>query len=245
MRGLVVSIHDVSPLTRETVAALLADLQTLGLKKTSLLVIPDHHRRGNITADRPFREWLPDQVAGGHEAVLHGYFHRRERRRKESAFTRAATRFYTADEGEFFDIALEPAREALRRGREELAECAGGLPAGFIAPAWLLSPAGEMAAREMGFSYTARLRSVTQLQEHRSWDSQSLCWSVRSGWRRQVSLVWNARLFRALRATPLLRISLHPPDFAHPAVWAQVRGLISRALAERPAMTYAEWVTRA
>lgn len=245
MNGLVVSIHDVSPQTRDAVAALLADLQSLGLERTSLLVIPDHHHRGNITADAGFCDWLRDQVANGHEPVLHGYFHRRERLAREGAFTRAMTRFYTADEGEFFDIALEPARAALLRGREELTECAGRPPSGFIAPAWLLSPAGETAARELGFVYTARLRTVNRLHGGARWESQSLCWSVRSLWRRQISLAWNARLARSLRAHPLLRISLHPPDFAYPAIWRQVRSLVSRALAERRAMTYAEWVTRA
>ena len=86
---------------------------------------------------------------------------------------------------------------------------------------------------------------MTDLQNGRGWPSQSLCWSVRNGWRRQVSLAWNARLFQSLRDRPLLRISLHPPDFAHPPIWAQVRSLISRALAERPAMSYSEWLARA
>ena len=81
-------------------------------------------------------------VAAGHEAVLHGYFHHRERRPGESAGTRFFTRLYTADEGEFFDIAFGDARALLARGRDELAQCAGVPPAGFIAPAWLLSAGG-------------------------------------------------------------------------------------------------------
>ena len=65
MKGLVVSIHDVSPHTRETAAAMLADLRLLGLERTSLLVIPDHHHRGNITADPAFHRLAARPGRGG------------------------------------------------------------------------------------------------------------------------------------------------------------------------------------
>lgn len=242
MSALVVSLHDVSPLTRETTDAILAELAALGVRRTSLLVIPNHHHRGHIGADASFGPWLRGRLAEGHEAVLHGYYHKRARRRGESALTRGITRFYTADEGEFFDIDFETARAAMERGRAEMAACCGAAPRGFIAPAWLLSAEGEAAARELGFAYTVRLRSVLHLPSGAHWTSPSLCWSVRNAWRRGVSLAWNAHLSRSLRGNPLLRISLHPPDLEHPAIWAQVRTLISRALAGRSVLTYGEWV---
>jgi predicted deacetylase len=175
--SLVVSIHDVSPLTRDAVTSIVEHLAGEGIARTSLLVVPDHHHRGNIAGDPEFASWLRDLVAAGHEPVLHGYFHKRERRADESARTRFITRCYTADEGEFFDISFPEARGLLARGRDELTQCAGVQPTGFIAPAWLLSLAGEEAARDLGFAYTTGLKSVSDLVTGRVYHSQALCWS--------------------------------------------------------------------
>jgi len=243
-RALVVSIHDVSPITREAVGAIAGKLTGLGVARTSLLVVPDHHHRADITGDAGFAPWLRRLAGAGHEAVLHGYFHQRERRARESALTRFFTRCYTADEGEFFDIAYNDARALLTRGRDALERCAGITPTGFIAPAWLLSAGGEEAARNLGFAYTTRLTSLTELPSRRVHPSQSLCWSVRSQWRRAVSLSWNRLLFRRLRPNPLLRISIHPPDLGHPAIWDQIQQLVAEALADREPLTYQQFVSR-
>ena len=42
--ALVVSIHDVSPLTREAVACMLRDLNELRVDRTALLVVPNYHK---------------------------------------------------------------------------------------------------------------------------------------------------------------------------------------------------------
>ena len=242
-RSLVVSIHDVSPLSRESVTCILRELARIGVGRVSLLVVPDHHHRGSIAADPAFGSWLRDLVAAGNEAALHGYFHQRERRAAESARTRFFTRLYTADEGEFFDIARDPACALLARGRDELAQCAGVAPTGFIAPAWLLSAEGEAAARDLGFAYTTRLKSVSDLVARRTHWSQSLCWSVRAQWRRVASLAWNRNLFQALRPNPLLRLSIHPPDLAHPTIWRQIQHLAARALEDREPVAYRDFVS--
>jgi predicted deacetylase len=243
-RTLVVSVHDVSPHTRERVAAILGDLLRAGVRRASLLVVPDHHHRGNINSDPAFTAWLREAVGAGHEAVLHGYFHQRERRGEESARTRLFTRFYTADEGEFFDIEFAEARALLERGRDDLTQCAGVAPVGFIAPAWLLSAEGEAAAREAGFAYTTRLRSVSALASGRAHRTQSLCWSVRRNWRRWASLGWNPALFRSLGGNAVMRISIHPPDFEHPDTRGQILRLTRRAIESREATTYAELMRR-
>jgi predicted deacetylase len=244
-RALVVSVHDVSPLSREAVTAILAALAQAGVRRVSLLVVPDYHHSGNITRDAVFASWLREMVAAGHEAVLHGYAHLRERRPDETARTRFVTRHYTAGEGEFFDIGFDAARALLARGREELAQCAGVRPAGFIAPAWLLSAEGEAAARDLGFAYTTRLTSVHDLATGRVHLSQSLCWSVRSPMRAAVSLAWNRLLFQRLQSNPLLRISIHPPDLAQAAVWRQVLHIATLAAENRKPVTYHDFINSA
>jgi len=240
-RDLVVSIHDVSTVTRERVVEMIRDLAAEGVEVTSLLVIPDHHHRGRIDEDPRFGEWLRESLRGGHEAVLHGYFHRRNSKSGEGLMTKAITRSYTAGEGEFYDLSREAAFALLRCGRESLEAC-GAKPSGFIAPAWLLGKEAEAAVCDNGFEYTTRIGEVLDCTTGCRFPSRSMVYSVRAGWRRGMSLIWNEFLVEALRENPLLRIGLHPPDWDYPEIRAHALSSIKRALRDRQATTYGRWL---
>jgi predicted deacetylase len=175
--------------------------------------------------------------------VIHGYYHQRARRGNEGVGARLTTQVYTADEGEFYDLDRATAASRVTQAREDFSQL-GLAPDGFIAPAWLLSAEAQRAVREAGCEYTTRLREVIDLRTGQETSSQTLVWSVRSGWRRGVSVLWNGTLFRLLRSNPLLRISIHPVDLQHRAIWAQIRKLVRRALADRAPFTYERWITR-
>ncbi len=238
---MVVSIHDVSPSTRARTQAILDDLLAAGAAVTSLLVIPDHHRRGLISGDRGFAAWLREKCGEGHEAVVHGYYHLRAGRTSDGPWKRIVTRSYTAGEGEFYDLDEEAAGRLLADGRRAFDAC-GVTYSGFIAPAWLLGAAAEQAVRRAGFDYTTRIASVSDFRGGTVHPSRSLVWSVRAGWRRACSLGWNALLERTLHAAPLLRVGIHPPDWDHPAIRRQILQIVGRALLRREAMTYAQWL---
>ena len=242
-RGLVVSIHDVSPRTRAVTERMLADLAALGVARTSLLVIPDHHRRGHFRDDPGFCAWLRDCVGAGHEAVVHGYFHVRDPRPGGGAWTRLVTESYTAGEGEFYDLGEAEAFARVTRAREEF-RAAGLDPAGFIAPAWLLGAEAGRAVARAGFQYTTRLGVVEDLARGAAHRSQSLVYSVRAAWRRATSLGWNSLLLRVLGDRPLVRVGLHPPDWAFPAIRDHARNCLRRALATREALPYDDWLGR-
>lgn len=243
-RAVVVSIHDVSPLTVVRTSAILADLAQVGVRSTSLLVVPDHHRRGRISRNPVFGRWLREQVASGQEAVLHGFFHLRESRGGEGPWKRFVTGTYTAGEGEFFDLPGDLARERLEDGKAELAAC-GVTASGFIAPAWLLGEEAEAAVRAAGFDYTTRISTVTDFRRDARHRARSLCWSVRAAWRRLCSLGWNALVLRREGRRPLVRIGIHPPDWDHPAIRRQILGLTRAALAGREAISYDRWLSSA
>lgn len=244
MKRVVFSLHDVSPHTRGACERIIAKLRVAGIAQLSLLVIPDHHHRGHFAKDAAFCEWLSDLLSAGHESVVHGYFHERPARGGESLRDRIITRSYTAGEGEFYDLNYEAARELAGKARAEF-EQAGLSPSGFIAPAWLLSREAERAVRDLGFRYTTRLRTVSDLQSGIVHKSQSLCWSVRAAWRRVVSLAWNASLFHRMKDAPLLRIGVHPVDVMHPVVWRQIIRMAEVTASSREVMTYAQWVNTA
>jgi predicted deacetylase len=240
-RALVVSLHDVAPVTRSPVERMLAQLARAGVPRCSLLVVPDYHRIGRSLGDPAFREWLRDLDAQGHEIVIHGFYHERARRAGESTRQKVVTRVYTADEGEFYDLGYEEASRLISEAQSEFV-AHGFHPSGFIAPAWLLGAEAERAVIDACMDYTTTIRTVRDFAAGRTFTSQSLVYSVRSGWRRALSRAWNRLQFRHQTKNPLLRLGLHPPDIAHRAVWQQIEGIIDQALRDRRAMTYREWL---
>lgn len=240
-RALVVSIHDVSPFTLDATQKMLADLHSWGVQAVSLLVVPNHHHRGHFLDHPEFCCWLRERADAGDEIVIHGYYHRRDRHEFESLRDKLVTRFYTADEGEFYDILGADAIRLVQMAREDFSTLKMR-PRGFIAPAWLLSEGGETALRVLGMKYTTRLRTLHDLVTGEVWETQSLVWSVRKFWRRIVSLRWNALLFGRLRENPVMRISLHPPDIGYRSIWRQVQRLVTQALADREPVTYLQWI---
>lgn len=240
-RALAVSVHDVTPLTREATDRMLSDLAGAGVGVTSLLVVPDHHHKADIDRDPAFLAWLREKQAAGHEIVLHGFYHLRAPRGDESAGRRLVTQHYTAGEGEFYDLGYEEARGRMEDGRAMLTG-AGLDIVGFIAPAWLLGEEAGQAARNLGFAYTTRLGGVLDLRSGQWTRSQSLVYSPRSAWRRQTSLVWNAFLAARLRRNPLARLGLHPPDWNHGAIKTQALRLTRDLAADRQVIRYRDWV---
>jgi predicted deacetylase len=241
-QSLVVSLHDVSPRTQAVFTAMLAELAALGVSRCSLLVIPDHHGEGHMLNDAGFCRWLEVLAARGHELVIHGYYHRRRARGGETWRDRWITRVYTKGEGEFYDLPKADAAALLARAQADFRQLDAPAPTGFIAPAWLLGTAAAEAVREAGLRYTTYLRGVEDFASGEFISAQSLVYSCRNAWRRVCSLAWNAALAQRLRAAPLLRLSLHPPDYQHACIWRQVRGAVQRFAAERTVSTYDAFV---
>jgi predicted deacetylase len=239
--ALVVSIHDVAPTTQARAQEIITELAHHGVAACSLLVVPNYHRRGNFTEDRGFVRWLQDLETKGHELVIHGYFHERPRRDGENAAEKLFTRFYTKDEGEFYDLDYDEAFRRITKAREEFT-ASGLTPRGFIAPAWLLGTPGERAAADAELEYTTRLTAVRDLRSGENYPARTLAYSVRSGWRRTTSLAWNNLLVRQLAESPLARVSIHPPDRDHPEIWRQILRLTDRLMENRNATTYRDWI---
>jgi predicted deacetylase len=151
------------------------------------------------------------------------------------------TRFYTQNEGEFYDLSYEEALRRITTARDQF-RALGLNPRGFIAPAWLLGNEAEQAVRDAQLEYTTRLRSVCDLRSQSIFPARTLVYSVHNYWRRTLSRSWNATLFRLMRTKPLLRISIHPPDYSQPTIWKQILGFIAATKSARTAMTYQDWI---
>jgi predicted deacetylase len=239
--AVVVSLHDITPSSREICDQIVSRLSRLGVRACSLLVVPDYHRQQPMVNDRTFISWLRDLEAAGHEMVIHGYFHDRPRRAGESLRAKVITRLYTRSEGEFFDLDYD---EALRRitSGYQLFGTAGLTARGFIAPAWLLSAEAERAARDAGLEYTTRLRTLVDLRSGDTFGARALVYSVANDWRRAVSLIWNSGVFQLTKDRSLMRLSIHPADYSFPAIWSQIERFISEMIPFKVPTTYRDWI---
>jgi uncharacterized protein len=219
--SVVVSLHDVAPCTQQIASTIISELSAHGVRVCSVLVVPDYHHEGLFAKHREFVTWLRALEADGHEIVIHGYFHERPPQTKETLRDKFVTRFYTQNEGEFYDLSYEEALRRITTARDEF-RALGLKPRGFIAPAWLLGNEAEQAVRDAELEYTTRLRSVCDL--------------------RSESIFPARTLFRLLKTKPLLRISIHPPDYSQPTIWKQILGFIAATRNARTATTYQDWI---
>jgi uncharacterized protein len=239
---LFVSIHDVSPLSWANVRSILGALEEIGVRHRILLVVPDHWGKGRIDeAPQDFQNWLRSLVEND-ELCLHGWRHRTDRL-PDSWLQRVIATCYTNREGEFFHLDQAEAAHRIRKGLEVFRALGLPRPEGFVAPAWLLSEDAEEALKTEGFTYTTRLGSMDILAKSLGpYRARTLCYSVRSGWRRGVSRLYNPILAWGERQSRLFRVSIHPVDFDYPAIFRQTLKLIEKAAAQRRISTYREFV---
>jgi uncharacterized protein len=239
--SIVVSLHDVAPCTQRIASTMISELSAHGVRACSVLVVPDYHHEGLFARDREFVTWLRALEADGHEVVIHGYFHERPPQTKETLRDKFMTRFYTQNEGEFYDLSYEEALRRITTARDEF-RTLGLKPRGFIAPAWLLGNEAEQAVRDAELEYTTRLRTVCDLRSECTFPARTLVYSVHNTWRRTLSRSWNAALFRLMKSKPLLRISIHPADYSQPTIWKQILSFITATKNARNATTYQDWI---
>jgi predicted deacetylase len=235
-----VSVHDVAPATWPQCQRLIAMLDALGPLPLTLLVVPDFHHAGTVSADRHFVRALEERLARGDEVALHGYFHLDEGPPPRTPRDWIGRRMLTQSEGEFAALDEAHARRRLAAGMEMMRRL--GWPVrGFVAPAWLLSAGARAALAQLPLLYTTTRGGFYRLPD---WDfepSSALTYSARSRWRRAMSKMLVEAQAAAARSRPLLRIALHPVDARHDGVVAHWRDLIERTLRERLPVTKVAW----
>ena len=240
---MVVSLHDVAPSNQQIANTIISELARRGVSVCSLLVALQLSSSGAVH-QKPTICVLATRPGSG-----------RSRNRDSRLFSRTPS----AREGKFArqvpdKILHGTGRRVLRlRLRRSLVSHyegarrirASGLKSrGFVAPAWLLGKEAERAARDAGMEYTTRLHKVCDLGAAMSSPPDRLFTAFDRNWRRGISRICNATLFRYLEGKPLLRISIHPPDYSHPTIWRQVTRMIERAIESRTATTYQEWIAQ-
>jgi predicted deacetylase len=211
-------------------------LRSIGAPPTTLLVVPDYHRRGSVETDLGFVRAIDARIARGDEIALHGYYHVDDGPAAYSAFEWLQRRILTASEGEF--AALTECEAELRIGAGlRMFERLNWDVAGFVAPAWLLGPGARAALARTTIRYTSTHTYLEMMANGHRIAAPAISASARSRWRRWTSRRWLSAADTMTRSKPLLRVALHPADADDAELLASWRDLLEALLAERVALT--------
>lgn len=231
---LCVSIHDVAPATWPECLHLLHALRAVADMPLSWLVVPRYH--GSASVSRPFERRLGELAAQGHELVLHGYTHRDEAPLAGSLASRLLRTVYTQREGEFAALELGQAKHRIELGLQWFGE-RGWPVAGFVAPAWLMSPGTRAALADYPFEYTSTYWRLLLLRPRLSVLAPSLVYAARNRAGRRLSAPAASLLARLCRPASLVRLAVHPRDAHHPALVRHMQELVESLLEQREAAT--------
>jgi predicted deacetylase len=233
--SLVVSMHDVAPPHWDRVRRALDALDSLGVRRRSLLVIPNLEGRWPIDRDEAFCANLRRLARDGDELVLHGYEHIAVGT-PVGVVNRFKNRWYTRA-GEFLSLDYRQARERIQQGLNLVRRMDLDMR-GFVAPGWLINPDGLRAARDCGLEYTNSYLTLTDLADGSSHFAPSLVFGPGS-LNEDLGVALQRRLVALLSRSPVVRVVLHPPCIEDSRRFEQILSMIRR-LAGHQAVTYFE-----
>ncbi len=237
--SLIVSIHDVTPPHWVQVKEILERLSTMGVRKRSLLVIPNFRGQWRVNEHPGFVEWLSDCHREGDEIVLHGYEHV-EVQRAQGIRDRIKNRLYTKGEGEFLSFNYEEARNRIQAGIELFTEV--GLKShGFVAPAWLISQPALRATKDLGFEYTNSYLKICDLPRGKSILAPTMVFGP-GNLNEDLSLRLQQLLSKLIRGRSVVRIVIHPPCVENSRRFEGILTIVREQLSRHRPVTYFEFV---
>jgi predicted deacetylase len=207
--------------------------------------VPRFLYRAEVLRDRDFVQAMEARLARGDELALHGFFHIDDAPPPRNLRDWFERRMLTRTEGEFAALDENAAERRIARG-VALFEALGWPLAGFVPPAWLLSPGARIALERCDhrFEYVTARSGMFHLPGWRFERTANLWYSPTGAPRRVLSAIAIQReLFRA-RTRALLRVSLHPQDARVRSVLEHWRRIIVRVLAQRTPVTKRAWTQR-
>lgn len=212
---LLITIHDVTPALKDRVEILWRMCRAHGVVP-GLLVVPDWHGEAPIERDARYAAWIRERAAEGAELFLHGERHDevgspRTFRDELRAFGR------TNKEGEFLTLDYEAARARIDRGLVRL-RALDLEPIGFVPPAWLARMDTHVAVRKAGLAVSEDDGTIFVHTRKQALASPVVRWSARGAFRSYGSVLQARLRWNLQRASPTVRLALHPADLDHPAV---------------------------
>ena len=241
--ALLVSIHDVSPLTLDESRRMveLAVASGVPLHAMTVLVIPRHEDKVPLDEHPATLEWLCELVAAGACLCLHGFTHRMAER-TGNPWRWVWGQAFARGQGEFYLISAADAKRRLDAGRAiiERAGLSGDMH-GIVPPAWLLSSAARRVVEQAGFAFHEELSGIviaeSGLLARRLIGFGSLGTFERGA---TVAHAW----LQSKRRPADTRLAIHPADMNCAASTKAVRRTLRRLLPGLTPMSYTAYLRR-
>ncbi len=232
--ALLVSIHDISPLTLEASRRLVEQAAAAGVPGSALtlLVIPSHHGSAPLDAHPPAIRWLRGLVDEGATLCMHGCTHVMAGRPR-TPVQWAWARVFARGQGELLLSDEADARQRLAFARE-IFDRAGLSADGFVAPAWLMSAAARSVVRAAGFGFVEHMAGIdfeARLHARRLIGFGSLT-AI------EAALTGVHARWETARAPADTRLALHPQDLARASTIVAIDRTLSALLARLEPMSY-------
>ena len=240
--SLMVSIHDVSPLTwvESRRAVELAQCCGIPLQALTVLVIPEHEGSFELVGYPAFVDWLKELSRGGATLVAHGLTHRMSG--SVGSLTQLAWAYgFAAGQAEFYNIGRDRARELLARVKAAFeAVGLGEALSGFVPPAWLLSRAARDELAVWGAAYLESMRGI-ELGAH-LFSSRLIGWGARSVIESLLT-AFHAEL-QCLRQVADTRLAVHPRDMTSRVCVRSIARALRRLGPRTEPLSYARYLSR-
>jgi predicted deacetylase len=234
--ALLVSLHDVSPLTLPECQRALELLRASGLTPAQLtvLAIPRHEGGAPLDEDAATVRFLRGLADAGATLVMHGLTHRMPgRARSPLGFLRGHV--FARGQGELLRATGDEATRALAEGAEILRRA--GLEVAtraFIPPAWLLSPAARDVVARAGFRFYETFAGIVQADRVRA--PRVIGWGSLNVIETHATAIY-ARLQSLLPANDT-RIAVHPADMRRASQPRSIARVIARLIGRTRPMNY-------
>ena len=199
------------------------------------LWVPDFHRQGAAKSHAEFVRFCQESHGIEVEWALHGYYHLDVSTIAVSNTLRDQLRrkYMTGSEGEFLSIPLQEQRLRVQQGIDEFQAVFQVKPTGFVAPAWLYQPEFPNVLAQAGIRWTENHQGIVDLAHCKFLRTPVITWATRKWYLKYGSLLVCPALYARNRATPLVRIAMHPHDFDHAVTVKSIEALVRKAAQER------------
>ncbi|MCS7051375.1 MAG: polysaccharide deacetylase family protein [Thermomicrobium sp.] len=220
-RQVLVSIHDVAPAFLDEVRWLLGELDAIGVRSRSLLVIPCHRGLDDLRRFPHLVALLEREVADGSEIVLHGYTHARAGSWRGDLLTVARAALFAREVAEFASLEWQEQRARLIAGRALLEEL-GFSTVGFCPPGWLHTAELPSVLEELGFDYLVEMLFLYDVRTRRRLVTPWMGF-MGTGWLHEELAQVGARFLGPWRAmAERVSVFLHPQGASRSPVCRRV-----------------------
>ena len=241
---LVVSIHDVTPEFKQELTTIVSELDKIGIKKTSVLIIPNYYENKNLVKDNQFTDWLYQLYDNGNELVQHGYNHLCTNYNFKSHIQKFIGTKINHSEGEFQNISYDEAKSKIQKGKDifNTLGLTKLISKGFVAPAWLLNQESEKAIKDAGFDYYTTFRHINFPKQKKKEKSEAIVFTSGNGFANKMFALYNHDLtHRVFKNRRIARITIHPKDL-HSNHFDSVLDSIKKVRKGREIITYADLI---